>query len=142
MADPHAVAHSLERIQRSERQIAEQHAALDRLQVDLQRALENGAERGVEEALRALEGAVVAHFELEEHAYYPDPEALPAGPAEALRALEGEHEQLRAELEDLRRAFEGEGLPALRTAFSIFATALAEHETREEKLMERLSHPD
>jgi hypothetical protein len=142
MADADAIPHSIERMQRSERQIAEQHSALDRLQVDLQRALEDGADRDVEAALRALEGAVVAHFELEEHAYYPDPAGLPADTAEALRALEGEHEQLRAELEDLRRAYEGEGLPALRTAFSIFATALAEHETREEKLMERLSHPD
>lgn len=142
MAEPNHPHHSTERLTRSRRQIEEQHAALDRLQVDLQHALDDGAPRGIEDALRALAGAVEAHFELEEHAYYPDPARLAPEPGSELRALEGEHEQLRAELDDLREALEREGVPALRAAFSIFATALAEHEAREEKLMARLAERD
>lgn len=139
MSDDASAHNSQERLERSQRQIAEQHEALDRLQADVQRALEDGGLPAIQESLRALAGAVEAHFELEEHAYYPARSGLSPNFARRLAELESDHEHLRAELEDMRLALVNEGVPALRTAFSIFATAIAEHEAAEEKLMAQLS---
>jgi len=139
MSDDAHAHNSAERLHRSQRQIAEQHEALDRLQTDMQRALDEGALPAIRDALRALSGAAEAHFELEEHAYYPGRSGLSGTFVRRLDELEADHEQLRAELDDLRSALEREDVPNLRAAFSIFATALAEHEASEEKLMEQLA---
>jgi len=139
MSDSTQTGPARERVRRSRRQIAEQHASLDRLQTDVQRSLEHGDADGIRSALRALTGSVEAHFELEEHAYYPAADQLSAGQAQTLEALLADHEHLRAELDDLEHALDHEDVPGLRTAYSIFATALADHETREEKLMEEVA---
>lgn len=127
---------------RSRRQIAEQHAALDDLQVDVQRALDAGGANAIEDGLRALSGALEAHFELEERAYYPDRSSIGSDFAERLDELEGEHQQLRAELDDLRTAVVEGDVPALRSLFSVFAVALATHEAQEEKVMADLAERD
>lgn len=142
MSDTDESSRSRHRLARSRMQIADQHAGLDGLQVEVQRALDEGDRASIEDAVRALSGALEAHFSLEERAYYPDRATIDAGLANRFDEFEGEHEQLRAELDDLRAAVVRGDMPALGGLFSIFAVALAQHEADEEKTMADLAERD
>lgn len=139
MAKDERKAHSPERLQRSQQKILEQHAHLDAQQLDVRVALADGDVVAAEHALRAFGGAVEAHFALEESAYYPETSALDADLAAILGELMTDHETMRDQIGELRRALQEGGLPALRDAFDAFISTLDDHETREEKTMELIA---
>ena len=125
------------RAARSQRRISEQHLHLGQLESELQSALGRGDDDGTAHAFRQLAGAIDAHFELEERAYYPDPNG-DAELAATFEGLVGEHAELRGELERLREVLTEGNLHAFSSAFHAFSTALGEHEAEEEKAMERI----
>jgi hypothetical protein len=139
MARPDRGSHSPERVQRSQQKILEQHANLDALQLDVQVALADGDRESVELALRAFSGAVEAHFDLEESAYFPERTHLADDLAAALDKLMDDHESLRERLRELRHTLDHDGIPALRGAYDPFISALDDHEAREEKAIELIA---
>lgn len=130
------------RLARASKRIAEQHLALTKLEEEVRRAITQGDAAQTGSALVQLEGTLEAHFELEERAYYPIADGLDAGTAERFLALRDEHELLREGLGELRDGLKQEGLGGLLRTFTAFARDLADHERREESLMEDLSRGD
>jgi len=130
---------SPERLQRSQQKILEQHEHLDALQLDLRVALDAGDVAAAERTLGSFSGAVEAHFELEESAYFPEQSALPDDAAARFDGLMGDHETLRQRLAGLRERLAKEGVDALRASFDSFVSDLEDHEAREEKAMELIT---
>jgi hypothetical protein len=139
MPKPERGIHSPERLQRSQQKILEQHSNLDALQLDVQVALADGDRASVELALRSFSGAVEAHFDLEESAYFPERSHLADDLGAVLEKLIDDHESLREHLRELRHTLEHDGLPALRGSYDSFILALDDHEAREEKAMELIA---
>jgi len=124
------------RLRRAARKIAEQHRDLSRLEAQLRQVIAAGDPEPVERALVRFEAALGAHFDLEEGAYYPVHEQLDAAEAARLRELTDDHGRLRAEAAQLFDILKADGLRAFSRAVSTFSHDLAQHEAREEQLME------
>jgi iron-sulfur cluster repair protein YtfE (RIC family) len=130
------------RLKRASIKIADQHREISHLEEGVRIAITDRDPVQTESALVKLEGALEAHFDLEERAYYPIADGLEADAIERFRALRQDHQQLREDLADLRDGLKQEGLGTFMRAFSAFAHDLADHEGREETLMEELRKPE
>ncbi|MGH0037195.1 MAG: hemerythrin domain-containing protein [Myxococcota bacterium] len=126
------------RLERASSKITVQHRELSDLEDGVRMAITDRDEIRTESAFVKLEGALEAHFELEERAYYPSADDLDAATAARFRELRADHQQLREDLSDLRDGLKQDGLDGLLRGFTAFAHDLAHHEEREEVLMEEL----
>lgn len=130
------------RLKRASNKISEQHRELTLLEDRVREAITDRDEVATESALVKLEGALEAHFELEERAYYPVADRFDDATQERFRRLRDDHQTLRDDLGDLRDELKQSGLRAFLRAFTTFGHDLADHEQREEALMKELRHAD
>lgn len=130
------------RLARASNKIAEQHRELQNLEEDVRIAITDRDAIATESALVKLEGALEAHFELEERAYYPIADGLEEAMAARFGELRRDHQGLREDLGDLRDELKQQGLTGFMRSFSAFAHDLAGHEQREEALMRELRGGD
>lgn len=139
MSDSNAT-HSPERMRRSLCQIVEQHGSILILRQALENAVRSGDADAAARCLQRLSGAVEAHFELEEGAYYPPAVPVEGGAADTLLSFIEEHERLRVELRTLHSLLDDARSEDFKRAFDAFSSALTDHEAREEKSMQELAN--
>jgi hypothetical protein len=126
------------RLNRIVRQIADQHRALRPLFERVQSSLDGGDRRDSSEALQGYRRAIGAHFELEEEVFFPAFHGLHPDWSEELDALHSEHRSLRDALADLEGRLHGHRTREGPELLTHFATLLADHEAREERLVATL----
>ena len=124
------------RLAHEAKRVAAQHDAIDAFERDVRAALHGGDAAAIETSLRAFEKALLAHFSLEEELHFPALHGLGAALRPQLEALERDHVAFRAEIARLV-ACRDERRPARIDAFAALATALRQHEDREEALFGR-----
>ena len=116
------------------RRIAGQHDYLAALEATTRRALERGDAREMGEALRGFEGALCAHFDLEEQVHFPALHGHDPATGPELETLVTEHRGFRASLAQLRATAEAGDRAPVAAAFDALVVALRTHESREESL--------
>jgi hemerythrin len=131
--------HSPERMDRSLQQIVSQHGNILSLRHGLERAVRRADMDAIERGLLQLSGAIEAHFELEEGAYYPPAVPVESAAGDTLLSLVDEHERLRTELRTLGSLLSDGREKDFGRALEAFSSALTDHEVREEKAMRDLA---
>ena len=116
------------------RRISSQHRQLDAIYSRIVAALERGAERDARDALQRFRDAWDAHTSLEDGFYFPALRGLRPELASELDSLSSEHDRFRVELGELERLFK-DAAAERATALERFATNVATHEGREERLL-------
>ncbi len=116
--------------------IAVQHRQLDVFVREVSQALRRGQRRDCETALFRLQGALNAHFAVEEKIVFPALYGLHSELADKLRALERDHERLREYVERLALAIVVSDITTARKALEEFDAALSAHERSEERILE------
>jgi len=137
------VDHALEtglrhRLRRALRRMESQHLHLRSLLGELDTALRDGAHAELPERLTRLRLALAAHFEVEDSVLFPALHGLSPHSQQDLEALSNEHGAFLDELLALASA-----LDTARSAesFSRLRASLAEHERREERLLDGFVTP-
>ena len=88
------------RVKRAGRQIADQHRHLRSIYEAIRDAVKRGVAQEARDGLVRLQGAIDAHFALEDDVFFPALHGLHPDYTEALEALSGEHARF---VEELRR---------------------------------------
>jgi len=125
------------RVQRQTRRIFSQHRQLDEMYELLLRKVDRGIAEPVREVFRSFEQALDAHFHLEEEHTFPAVRGLHPKLDAALASLVREHGAFRRDLETLRSLLDRGELGAFGDPLDALALRLAEHEGREEQLLEK-----
>ena len=128
------------RLRRAVRQIASQHEHLRSAHRAVAEAAEAGDIHALELGINRLQGAIDAHFSLEEGVFFPAIHGLHPQSESLLSALVSEHAVQRADLERLRAALGARPLAEFVADYRAFAAVTAEHEAREERLLASLAH--
>ena len=115
--------------------IASQHRQLDVFVRDVSQALRR-QRRDRETAVFRLQGALNAHFAVEEKIVFPALHGLHSELADKLRALERDHERLREDVDRLALAIVVSDITTARKALEEFDAALSDHERSEERILE------
>jgi len=110
-----------------------QHLHLRPLLAELDEAVRAGAASEIGDRLTRLHGALSAHFELEESVLFPALRGLSPHSLRDLTQLAEEHAAFLAELLHLAGT---DGASQRADAIPRLRVALAEHEKREERLLE------
>jgi hypothetical protein len=124
------------RMRREARIVSAQHRQLDDFTLRVACALARREPRAARAAFARFADALEAHFALEEALYFPALRGLRPTLAAELSALEEEHRTLREQLAALGRPVATGTCSAASAALGRLAEALAEHEGREESLLD------
>ncbi len=127
------------RIGRTARLIGGQHERLGPIFAELNTAVASGDTREAETAAFRLEGAMRAHFLLEEQIFFPALQSLFPDRIPELMALVNEHGHLRALLRSLIDRILASQFQLAAKSIADCSAALLEHEAREEVFVKRLS---
>lgn len=127
------------RLRRAVRQIATQHEQLRSLHGKLSAAIDSGRIAEVRECTDRLRGAIDAHFALEEGVFFPAAHGLHPESTPELNLLAREHRQALADLDHLRDDLATRSMPEIAQVLRDFSDVTAEHEAREERLLESLA---
>jgi iron-sulfur cluster repair protein YtfE (RIC family) len=119
------------RLVRQGRGIAFQHRQLDVFVHKVSQAL-----RDCETAVYQLQGALNAHFAVEEQIVFPALRGLDSELADEVSALERDHERLREDVDRLALAIVAPDITTARRALEEFDAALSAHERLEERILE------
>lgn len=116
----------------------QEHSELDALVAIVVETLDRGAVSPAAESLEEFDGALEAHFELEESAYFllverVSPEQLPSIAAARLA-----HSMMRKRLGDLRALVAKGDLRAARAGLDVVLEVFRAHEVEEAKLISQL----
>jgi hypothetical protein len=112
-----------------------QHRKLDAFVREVSHALRGGQERECETAVYQLQGALNAHFAVEEGAIFPALLGLRPDLSDWVADSEGEHRRLRRQLDRLSRAIIDADLPTARLAREEFEASLRDHERAEDDVL-------
>jgi hypothetical protein len=127
-----------DRLKRTAGQIEMQHRRLEPLFEDLSRALASGISRDAQTAAFRLDGAIRAHFLLEEKIIFPAIRGLCSQNDTELEAFAKDHRSLGVELQALiDQVLEAEFNLAARSLEECWL-AIKNHETREEAFLNTL----
>ena len=118
--------------------IASQHRQLDVFVRQVSEALQRGQRRDCETAVFRLQGALNAHFAVEEQIIFPALHGLHAELADKVRALKCDHERLREDVDRLALAIVASDVTTVRRALEEFDAALSAHERIEERILENV----
>jgi len=128
------------RLAHEARRIAAQHGYLDALESTTLRALERGDAAEMVAALRSFEGSLGAHFTLEEKVQFPALHGLDPRLDPELAELVRDHGRFLDQMQAMRAQVDAAGV-AHRSqtlfAFGQLASALRQHEEREESILTR-----
>jgi iron-sulfur cluster repair protein YtfE (RIC family) len=124
------------RLARQRTGIASQHRQLDVFVHEVSQALRRGQRRDCETAAYRLQGALNAHFAVEEQIIFPALRGLHSELADKLGALERDHERLREDVDRLALAIVASDITTARKALEEFDAALSAHERSEERILE------
>ena len=127
------------RIRRTARLIGGQHERLAPIFSELSAAVARGGTREAETAAFRLEGAMRAHFLLEEQIFFPALQGLYPDRKSELEVLVKDHEHLRALLRALIDRILASQLQLAEKAIADCSAALLEHEAREAVFVKDLS---
>ncbi len=116
--------------------IASQHRQLDVFVRDVSQALRPGQRRECETAMFRLQGALNAHFAVEEQVVFPALHGLHSELADRILALERDHERLREDVDRLALAIVASDIITAQGALQEFDAALSAHERLEERILE------
>lgn len=126
---------SREHFELAMRRVEQQHKNLEALRREVNATIASGVREDIRLSVNGYSGAVEAHFDLEEQAYYPSPADVDSDASANLTALLDDHERLRLDLKQLRELVTGGDLDEFAKAFESFTHDLSEHEAREEATM-------
>jgi iron-sulfur cluster repair protein YtfE (RIC family) len=116
--------------------IASQHRQLDVFVHEVSQALRRGQRRDCETAVFQLQGALNAHFAVEEKVVFPALHGLHPEHADKLLALERDHERLREDVDRLALAIVASDMTTAQKVLEDFDAALRAHERSEERILE------
>ncbi len=116
--------------------IASQHRQLDLFVREVSRALRLCQWRDCETAVFGLQGALNAHFAVEEQVVFPALLGLHSELADKVLALERDHERLREDVDRLALAIVASDITTARRVLEEFDAALSAHERCEERILE------
>ena len=128
----------LDRLKRGAGQIQAQHRRLEPLFEELSRALANGISRDSQTAVFRLDGAIRAHFQLEEKIVFPAIRGLCLQNEAELEAIIGDHRHLGVELQTLVDQILEAQLELAAQSLEKFWLSVRDHESREEGFLEAL----
>jgi hypothetical protein len=126
------------RLQRAAGQIQTQHRRLEPLFEDLSRALASGTSRDAQTAAFRLDGAIKAHFLLEEKIIFPAICGLPSQHHAELEALAEDHRGLGAALQAVIDEILEARLDLAAQSLEKCWLAIKDHEGREEAFLNAL----
>ena len=116
--------------------IASQHRQPDIFVRYVARALRQVKRRDSETAVYQLQGALNAHFAVEEQIVFPALRGLHPELADEILTLERDHERLCEDLDRLALAIVASDITAARGVLEAFDAALGAHERSEERILE------
>ena len=116
--------------------IASQHRQLDVFVREVSQALERGQRRDCETAVFRLQGALNAHFAVEERVIFPALHGLHPELADQILALVRDHERLHEDVDQLALAIVASDITEAQRALEEFDAALTAHERVEERILE------
>ncbi len=116
--------------------ITSQHRQLDAFVREVSQALRRGQRRDCETAVFQLQGALNAHFAVEEKVVFPALHGLHSELGDKLKALERDHERLREDVDRLALAIVASDMTTAQKALEEFGAALRAHERAEERILE------
>ncbi len=126
------------RIRRTALLVGGQHERLAPIFAELTTAVASGDTREAETAAFRLEGAMRAHFLLEEQIFFPTFQGLYPDRELELSMLMKDHERLRAELRALIDQIHASQLQLAAKSIAACSAALLEHEAREKLFVKAL----
>ncbi len=124
------------RLARQGTSIATQHRQLDVFVRKVSQALRQGQRRDCETAVFRLQGALNAHFAVEERIIFPALHSLHSELADKVLALERDHERFREDVDRLALAIAASEITTAQRALEEFDAALGAHERFEERILE------
>lgn len=130
------------RVRRTALLVGGQRERLAPIFVELNTAVASGDTRAAETAAFRLEGAMQAHFLLEEQIFFPALQGLYPDRAPELRMLMKDHGRLRAELRALIDQILASQLQLAAKSIAACSAALLEHEAREELFVKPLAESE
>jgi len=122
-------------LKRASDQIQAQHRRLEPLFEDLSSVLEGGSSRDAQTAAFRLDGAVKAHFLLEEEVVFPAIRGLRPQHQIELEALAGDHQSLGAGLQTVIDQILKGQLDLAAASLESCRLAMRDHELREEAFL-------
>lgn len=129
------------RMRSEERRINAQHERIDTFCHDVMRRIDQvGAARSIEDFLQ-LQHALEAHMSVEDEIYFPALHGLRPEAGPELAVLIDEHEEMRREVEGVRRLLVADDLERGRQALGALTSRIERHELVEEELIARVSTP-
>ncbi len=126
------------RLRRVARRISFQHQKLESLYRTLARALAKDDEREAQAQLAQFCDVIAAHFSLEEDVCFPALARLWPEMRGRIADLAREHDRFREELDQIQRRLGASEREGAEARFDRLAAELAGHDSREEKLIERI----
>jgi iron-sulfur cluster repair protein YtfE (RIC family) len=126
------------RVEQAARQIQTQHERLDPMLADLRRALTNGDSRHAQNAAFRLDGAMRAHFLLEEYVLFPALRGIQPETEGQLEMLEQDHVRVGGALRAVIDQILESQLDQAAKILTDLASTLAAHERHERSLLEAL----
>ena len=126
------------RLRRVARRISSHHQRLESLYGTLARALAKGDEREAQAQLAQFCDVIAAHFSLEEDVCFPALARLWPEMRGRIADLAREHDRFREELDQIQRRLGASEREGAEARFDRLAAELAGHDSREEKLIERI----
>ncbi len=126
------------RLRRVARRISSQHQRLESLYGTLARALAKGDECEAQAQLAQFCDVLAAQFSLEEDVFFPALARLLPGMRGRIVDLAREHDRFREELEQIQKRLGATEREGAKARFDRLAAELAEHDGREERLVERI----
>ena len=127
-----------DRLKRTAGQIEVQHRRLEPLFEDLSSALASGTSRDAETAAFRLDGAIRAHFLLEEKIIFPAIRGLPSQHRAELEALAEDHRGLGVALQTVIDQILEARLDVAAQSLEKCWLAIKDHEAREEAFLNTL----
>jgi len=118
--------------------VEEQHRQLAILFEDTRAALDRAEPGAAREPFEQLREALDAHFELEDHLYYPPIAALRPRHKAVVSGIAEAHARFRTAFGEIASALEGGVVSEARRAFAEFTESFARHEVIEEELVRAL----
>jgi len=126
------------RLKRAAGQIQTQHRRLEPFFEDLSRALASGTSRDAQNAAFRLDGAIKAHFLLEEKIIFPAIRGLPSEHHADIEALAEDHRRLGAALQAVIDQILEARLDLAAQSLEKSWLAIKDHEYREETFLNAL----
>jgi iron-sulfur cluster repair protein YtfE (RIC family) len=124
------------RMAQEARRISSQHRQLDALHALVVTALERRAPAQARSAFVRLRDALDAHMALEDELHFPALRGLRPDLDAELAGLVREHRRFRRSLDGLAETFSDGDAGACAQGLASFVAAFAEHERREERLLD------